>query len=403
MLAFLMVNSSMFAQNYTWLAGNITYFYPTALLIYYFSYLYNNIDKKLNNKQIILISTLAIIIPMFTENIGCAFVFGNLLFIIYKYYLKKEVEIDYLFLILSFSALVLMLISPGSALRAESEGYYFYKFGLFERMYINATNNFVKFSLTRNWFMMLLMLTCCDIFFIKYCKRKTIQKNIKKYIIYIYIFLCILFNLIPICTILQQGLMSVVEIKLFNWFIADHLRFWPYWILFVIVFFISLISSYKTDKKLLFFILLLILVAFSSILCMLVAAPWSDRLSILFVVIMSFISIGIIDREIQNDYSRIFRIFLKVVLGIWILWIVFCMFGTYKIEKYRTEYVKEQKELNKENIEIIYNPSKYIWLSNIKDEYFIKTYKEYQKIDENSNLVIKKLSLKEYIEIIFDK
>lgn len=393
MLAFLMVNSSMFAQNYTWLAGNITYFYPTVLLIYYFSYLYNNMDKKLNIKQVIWVSALAIIIPMFTENIGCAFVFGNFLFIIYKYYLNKEVKIDYLFLILSAVALVLMLISPGSSLRAKNVSYYFYKLSLLERIHINATNNLVKFTLTRNSFMMLLMLTCCNMYIINKARGKRISKIIA----------CILFNIIPIYTILQQSLMNIVEIELLNWFITDKLCFWPYWILFIIVFFISLISSYKTDKKLLLFIILLILVALSSLVCMLVVEPWTDRISILFVVIMSFVSIGIIDREIQNDYSRNFKTFLKVFLGLYIFWIVFCMFGTYKIEKYRTRYVKEQKELNKENIEVIYNPSKHLWLSNLQEEYFVKTYKEYQKIDENSKLVIKKLSTKEYIEIIFCK
>ena len=69
-LSILLVRPSLFAQSYTWLAGNITYFYSTALLIYYFSVLYSNMDKKLKRYQIILLSMLALIIPMFTENIG---------------------------------------------------------------------------------------------------------------------------------------------------------------------------------------------------------------------------------------------------------------------------------------------------------------------------------------------
>ena len=378
-MSILLVSPSMFAQSYTWLAGNITYFYPMALSIYYFSVLYNNLDNKLKINQIILLSILALIIPMFTENIGCAFVFGNFLLIMFNYYLKKKTRINWLFFIISALSLVLMLISPGSAVRANEEGVV-NSYGLLEKIYINIVYYFTEYTITRHTFMLVLILVCCNIYC---CKNKSKQYKI--------IFL-ILFNIIPALTIIGKFL----NIKI----VSHNLYYYPYLILVGVIFILSLMNSYKDDKKMLLYYMLLLLAAFSSILCMLVVGYWFDRISIFFVIVVSFISLKIIDRniEINKDNESLIKMFFTISL----IWIIFCMFSTYKIEKYRTRYVNEQKELKKECIEVIYNPSPYLWLSNLNGKYFVDTYKQYQKIDNEVELVLKRLSLKEYAQIIFD-
>lgn len=389
LISIVAVNIPMFAQTYTWLSGNITYFYPSALVIYYFATLYKNIDDKLSTKQIVWLSVLAIIIPMFTENIGCAFVFGNILFIMYLHYLKRKVKINYMFLALSIFSLVLMLTSPGSASRINSEGD-FYLLSLFEKIYLNMSYHLAQFTLTRHTTMLILMLICCNI----YIAQKTkFNKKIK-------IILCIIFNIIPIYTILQN-LIGVYGIKFLTLFTTYELYYYPYWLIFGTVFLLSLISSYKDNKKLMLFYILLIAMSLSSTLCMLIVWPWGDRVAILFVLVLSFVSLSIIDKNINFNYliSYVIKLFLVIVITI----TVFGMFCTYKIEKYRTEYIAEQKEVDLKDIEVIYNPSPYIWLSNLKGEYFVNTYKEYQNLDKDDNLILKRLSLNEYIEIIFNK
>lgn len=387
LISILAVNIYMFAQTYTWLAGNITYLYPAALVIYYFATLYKNIDNKLSVKQKVLLVILAIIIPMFTENIGCAFVFGNILFVIYLYYLKKKVKMNYLFLVLSIFSLTLMLISPGSASRVNSEGA-FYLLSLFERIHLNMSYNLIQFTLTRHTTMLILMLICCNIYFVRKTKFKKIIK----------ILLCILFDIIPVYTILQN-LMGVIGVKSLILFSTYKLYYYPYWLLFGIVFFLSLISSYKDNKKLMLFYILLIVISLSSILCMLVVWPWGDRVSILFVIVLSFISLSIIDKNIKFNYTinYIIKLFFVLITVI----TIFAMFCTYKIDKYRIKYTIEQKEDNLKDIEVIYNPSPYVWLSNLNGEYFVNTYKEYQNLEKDTNLILKKIPLKEYIEIIF--
>ena len=376
-MSILLVRPSMFAQSYTWMAGNITYFYSTALLMYYFSVLYNNMDKKLKTNQIILLSILALIIPMFTENIGCAFVFGNFLFILYKYFFKKETKINWLLFGLSALSLILMFMSPGNSVRAEEEGVY----TSLKIIYINILYFFTQYAITRHTTMLILILVCCNI----YCWK---HKSIKYKKIFI-----ILFNIIPLLTILGN--------LLNNEKMSNSIYYYPYWILLGIIFIFSLIDSYKEDKKLLLFYILILLSALSSVLCMVAVGYWFDRVSIFFVIVVSFISIKIIDRNIKENQE--IGESIKSIFVITVIWIIFYMFSTYKIERYRTNYVKEQNDMKQKTIEVIYNPSQFLWFSNLEHQYFVDTYKEYQKIDDDVELVIKRVSLKEYLQIIFIK
>jgi len=77
------------------------------------------------------------------------------------------------------------------------------------------------------------------------------------------------------------------------------------------------------------------------------------------------------------------------------------MFCTYQIDRYRIKYTIQQKETDSKKIEVIYNPSPYIWLSNLNGQYFVDTYKQYQQIHNETKLILKKLSIKEYMDIIF--
>ena len=68
LIGFLLVNCDMFAQGYTWLAGSITYLYPTSLIIFYFSYVYFK-DSKYSWIDYIILTFISLIIPMFVENL----------------------------------------------------------------------------------------------------------------------------------------------------------------------------------------------------------------------------------------------------------------------------------------------------------------------------------------------
>ena len=145
-ISLLLVNTDMFAQSYTWLAGSITYLYPTCLTVFYFITIY----KKNNNYKYydyILLTILSILIPMFVENIGCIFVLGNIILLLTTSIKERKINLYYLInTILSIIFIIIMLKSPGSASRSLTENLEFNNLNIIEKILHNIPNfNFYLF------------------------------------------------------------------------------------------------------------------------------------------------------------------------------------------------------------------------------------------------------------------
>ena len=117
-LGLLLVSIPFSSQIYFWLAGNITYFFPTVILLLVVTYILKSENKNINIWISILLIIISFITPMFVENIGCAYVFTSILLLIYFYKKNKKKSIlIFLMLLLSTTGLIMMLLSPGSQLR----------------------------------------------------------------------------------------------------------------------------------------------------------------------------------------------------------------------------------------------------------------------------------------------
>lgn len=386
-LGILLVNISMFAQTYTWVTGSITYLYPTALTICYFSYLYRTIDKKKNWFEITILCLANIIIPMFVENIGCAFVFGNILYIIYLIINKKKYKINILYTSISIASLITMLLSPGSHYRAI-EYKEFEALSIFEKIFYNI-ENFITYGITKNYFMLFLITICLNIFIFKKIKKSNFIKTI----------ILIIFDIIPLLSILQ----NVFNLSFINKYVPEFLKysmsnkiFIIYWIIFFFLFLYNIYIITKSKKKDLIHILL-IFAGMSSILSMLIVYVWGERVALLEVIILTYISIKILDDFLNDKYVLKFMV---PIFSIVIIAFVLVFISCHKINKYRIDYINKQISENKNEITVIYNPIIFIWNPNLPDDYFLKTYKEYVGIDQNKEISIKKLSLKEYIDIV---
>lgn len=156
-MALILLNCDMFAQVYTWVAGSVTYLYPTAILIVYFAYIYFKRNEKFKCYDYLLFLIVNIIGTMFVENIGCSLVVGN--FLLMLYFFKKDKNKFYVFLgcfITSAISLSVMLLSPGSAARS-AQNVDFNSLSLFEKVFGNL-ENFIKYLFTRNLMLLLVML-----------------------------------------------------------------------------------------------------------------------------------------------------------------------------------------------------------------------------------------------------
>lgn len=384
LVGLLLLNCDMFAQGYTWLAGSITYLYPTSLIIFYFSYIYFK-DNKYKTIDYILLTFLSIIIPMFVENLACSFVLGLLILNIYNYIKNKKISLLYLINFLLASVfLIIMLKSPGSASRALTENIEFHNYSIFKKIIYNISN-FNLYVFFKNPMMLLLTLIPIEYYLFKQ-KKKVFG---------------ILFSIIPILS-LTTSIYYMLPMKfsfLQNISIIDTSNkiYILYWLIYIIILILTINNLIK-NKKLKYFIYFMLIVAFSSTASMLIVPTWGDRITLFNVIILTFIGVILIDSIYKYNIKT--KKIINIISSIIFIYIIIIFISIFRIDSYRNNYIKTQLNENETNIKIIRNPITYIWNTNPSSEYFIKTYKSYMNIPENKTIEIDKIPYKEYIDII---
>ena len=383
-LGILLVNISFSSQVYLWLAGNITYFFPSVISLMVITYL---LKSKNNIKNIwisLLLLIISFIIPMFVENIGCAYVFGLILIFIYKYYKDKKISIlILLMLILSIIGLILMLLSPGSQIRMN-ENIEFANMNLFGKIYRNIPN-FIRYSFTKNIFILIMMLIPIN----KYILDKF--KNNKYKIVII-----ILFNIIPCLSIFQNWHYMIpigIDINYNGVFLTTNWYYIFYWIIFMMIYILSIIKYLEEKDD----IIILFLIGLSSMGVMFLTPVWGERVSTLYVFIIIIMSTRMIS-ELNINYKiiKILPVMLILILSINLGYSI----ANKIFDMRRSNDIKEQIENNKDIIYIYYNGINSLWNYTPFEEYHVNTFKKYYCIEENKRLEVKFFNKIEYIKYL---
>ena len=380
----LLLNSDMFSQSYTWLAGSITYLYPTSLIIFYNIYIYYHQEKYKKIDYFILIP-LSIIIPMFVENLGCAFVLGNFILLGYKYYKKIKIpKIHIITTTLSLLFLTIMILSPGSAQRSLTENITFNNLNLFEKIIYNIPN-FNTYVFFKNSLMIIITIIPIIYYLIK--------KNKKIFIIF--------FSIIPILSIINNMYYTLPmkfeflqNLSIIN---TQNKIYLVYWIIYTLLFIISINYIIK-DKKEKHFIYFMLTLSLSSVGIMFILPTWGDRIVLFNTITLTFIGTILIDK-IMPSKKLINKSFKLLYLLIFIYFLM-CFISIFRINNYREKYIKKQLEEDKQIIEVVRNPFMYVWNNNPQSDYFIRTYKSYVSIPKEKDIEITELSYKKYIKII---
>ena len=384
LLGLLILNTDMFSQIYTWLAGSITYLYPTSLILFYFITIYNK-QNNYNKLDYIILILLSIIIPMFVENIGSVFILGNIITLIYISIKEKKLNILYLITtIISSISLIIMLKSPGSELRSLTENLEFNNLTLIQKIASNI-DNFNNYVFFKNSTMIIITLIPIVYYLIK--------KNHK--------ILAVLISTIPTLSIINN-LYYILPMKFnflqnINIISKDNNLYIIYWIIYLILFILSInyIIKNKKEKLFIYFILLL---GLSSSIVMFILPTWGDRVTFFTVITLTLIGTILIDKIIKNN-QRLFS-YLKPIFICFTIYLLICFYSIYQINSYREIYINKQIKEDKETIEIIRNPIMYIWNNNPQSKYFIDTYKSYMNIDKTKEINLTQPSYKEYLKII---
>ncbi len=375
---FLTLENTMWTQSFLWVAGTITYLFPTILIVFYLYFYLHVIQKKESFPWYFYIfsAIFSFLITMFVENIAVGYIVLNIIFLLKEFYEKRKIN-KFLACSLFFSSIgfILMIISPGSAGRLQTEDQLFYHLSLISKIKSNIPN-FIYYTLLTN-IPLLMVIGICILLLLKFIERKEIRILLK-------IMISILWGYILImCTLKQLG-HSIL------WaFFQQHLLFFFVPFLFVFVLFVYLFMKYlKKEVKLRY--LALIVTGISSNAVMIISPVWGGRVAI-FTNVLLFISFLYLDLELlkQKKFPRMTR-----GLGIlsMVLFVVYLgmYYHVYEFTKFREKSIREQIQ-NKENPIIVYtSPNNLLWGNNPGDEYHIKTFKEYYQIPSQTEINLKK-------------
>lgn len=389
-IGLLLLNCNMFAQGYNWVAGSITYLYPTAIFIMYFYYIFKK-KADLNKLHIILLSLVNIVVPMFVENIGCAFVIGNVLLLGYFFYITKKVNYNMiLFCILSGVSILVMLLSPGSALRVAGSSS-LYEISIFYGLAVNFYE-FIKYSFLFNPVLILLM--SIPVAYTLFNKLPIKSRKTRMILI-------IMWLIIPVLTMIENLTLIMpfrtgidINLGMFSKYLV------LFWITFICLFVYSVYFIYRNNKAKRDHLLILYVASLSSSLIMIFTSNWGERIVLLSVLVSIIISINMIDEFIPN--IKFIRILTWILLFGTMLCYSLIMICAGKINKERIEYINTQASQGVKELVVYYNPIRIIWNPNIPDDYFIVTYKEYLGFDDSYSFNVTKLSLKEYIKMVIE-
>lgn len=374
-----------YTQCYLWVAGNITYLIPSILTIIVVYYLYKNIKNNLSILESIVLIVLSIIIPMFVENIGCAYVVAILLMNIYYYLENKKISfIQIIMLLLSIISLIIMLKSPGSASRMQIYPE-FENMSLSGKIFYNIPN-FISYTFGKNAIILLFVLILINKMLIS--KLKNIKyKNI----------ILIIFNIIPTLSILEN-ILYIMPLNInINYSILNTSNWYYllYWFIFTLLWFYTIIYFIKDKKEKIFFIILL-LVGFISTGVMLLTPVWGERVTALYILI-NILIITRISNNVLVFKGTLRNLFLTLVIISYIA-IITCGIINRVFDIRRENTIN--KQINSDTIIVPVNKLQTLWNYNPWDEYHISSFKNYYNIDSSKELTLKILSAEEYIKYL---
>jgi hypothetical protein len=380
-IAIFAIPCAMFGQVYVWITGSITYLFPTAIIMGYFAYIYTH--KELNVKQIILFAFLNIITPFFVDNCGVPLVVGNILYVVYNYFITHKISKTICFYtFLSIFSLVIVYISPGSASRLSTTEV-FASYSIFKKCFSNIYN-FIDYLFYAN--PLLIILTYIPVFYYIYNKLKKFPFS--------RIMVLILFSIIPIYSII----FNLYEYNPYIDSIYSLDFYWPndssilksniiyiFWYFYLLIYVISISKICKKNK---WYYYVLLIIALSSNGATLLSPTWGYRTTFFTSIMLSGITIGLINNIIiKLKYKKIdLNIFIKILYYGLLLYLLSVFILVCHFNNVRLNNISKQYSDNKKNIVIKICPIRYMWNYNPFMEFHYNAYRSYLK---ENNIIYK--------------
>ena len=354
-LCIIFVDMQAFAQVYVWKTGNVTYFIPMVfafLLIFRRQKLFTNDDVNILKWDYLLVP-LSLIFTMFVENVGFVITVICLLNVIFYFIRYKKIDIPMLLcFVFSLIGLVVMLISPGNAVRMALESD-FSRLSFLSKVMYNIPN-LITYTFIKNSFFLLIvlfiMVTLC---------HKNVKRRYLKFLIYVLFIICPIFTIVSnLFSYTRFNAPHIFDILLdtSRWYID------VYWIMFTVVFVSIFLKYVKLDEFKIYFLIL----TFCSMAVMMMSPTWGGRTAIL-TTFMLYMIVLVVLFELDIDYSKAVYIVFNFIIGLFVLLFSIYSFYIYKLNIDRNKYINYQLKNNYEKIDVIILPGYWTWNLNTWD------------------------------------
>lgn len=372
MLTILLMNVYTFSQIIVWIAGNITYLFPLALILFYISDLKNN--KEPTKIKILIMIIFQLLVPMFIEHMAVLLIIINLSLLLFKYYKTKKIDKIYLmYTMISIVSTLTMFLSPGTKLRSGMENIKFNNLNIFHKVLYNIPN-FIYYTFIVNSFL-LLLLSITNIYRVKKLNKTKMVKTI----------LISYLTIVPILTIILYNLSMFIQLPhiLLELVNQHNILIIIYWLSYLLIYLSLLLKDIKTKQGKLN--LILSILAFISNAIMLLSPTWGYRTSLATYIFLTIPQIEIIDRiRINKIIEKIIIIFTISVSIVWLVFYINIRLAQSELEKSITKQLKNNKEI----IEIESFPSYANCNINPTNEYHLTKFKEYYQIPEDKEVIV---------------
>ncbi len=381
MTMMLSVDDNLRMETYSWIMGT-TYIIPLFFSLLYFLLVDQMMKSDLYDKKFrtlaYLVNILLFIIGLMMENIAATMIVGEVVLIIYAYFVKKK-SLKYLIinLIVSIISFTIMRMSPGSSARLLSEHATWNNMSLFEKI-ASAYPNFLQISFINNNYAIALF-SLCLILFIIHSKTKV---NL------FYKVISVLILLLGIFTVFSFVLKDTV----FN--NSSSLYSYIFWPIYIVNAFASIYlftnKDYLTDKA-----LFLLMIAGCNALVMLYSPIYGSRSAIYTVYYLIVVSVMLFNETIICNYKK------TILFTCMILFIIIVGDRTHEyVYKYRLVGLKQQERLEiikyyKDHPEV-----EEAWIPRFPvysihgadieegDTYHFETFKEYYGLPQSADKII---------------
>lgn len=368
-LVFLGMNLFTFSQIIPWITGNITYFVVVPILLWYFYYLINN--DEYSNWRMGLFILINVLCTMFIENMAAVLVGGNILVLIYKYFKNKKIDKRVIvYIIISSLSMLVMMISPGTALRSKTENVVFNELNLLGKIEYNLPN-FVNYTFISNPF--LLMLLAISSWFI-------IRKSFKNK--WIRILMSIFMISGPVVGIILYPI-SLFATK--TLFLVDPTKVYViiYWLVYLISFAYLLWVHNKSELVNIF----LLLLGLCSNGAMMLSPTWGYRTSFFTYLMFCIVALRIINVYIKE--RKMVEYFSYTLLGCGCLFYLVFYINVSRCQIDLEISIKKQLNDNSEIVYINSFPSFVNCNINPTNDYHMSSFKKYYGIADEKSVVIK--------------